>query len=439
VLGALLCGLTPVIYLAQTHFSPLAKPSLWWLRISPAYGPYLIWHGFASGFRAVEQAECRQNLILTLGWSALALGAAAFALTRVWREREEEKGNGGWRKRWREMVHGGRESRQSLGRAWLDVNPFVWLAGRDRQPATLGGLVVGGIVLVWLLCWAVWTSEWPSVPNFFATAILLNYLLLWLTRHTAAQQIGLARRDGAYELLLTTGLSPSDIVWGELESLRWHFQPLAKLILWLDILMMLGGLLARPWNAGALVVYFVFWLGQMIWTWSLGHRMSHVLPVMWASLNCGRPAHALLRASGFKGWWIWFWMLNASNFRHWGHGFQGFPSGSRLQLVLVLFFGLIFLMICLAKRYFPGAGQVDEFRWDPRTKGWLAMRSAFTGGGLYGKRLITEFREIAREPLPDPHDPRFKKWNVLERYPWGWGLARQNLHQRVVGELTKPL
>ncbi len=113
VLGAVLCVLTPAIYVAQSHFSPGASPSLWWLRLSPAYGPHLVWSGFYSGFRAGERVQFWQNLALTLGWSALALAIAVFALNRLWREREAEEGTNGWRERWREFVHGGRGSRSS--------------------------------------------------------------------------------------------------------------------------------------------------------------------------------------------------------------------------------------------------------------------------------------------------------------------------------------
>jgi ABC-type transport system involved in multi-copper enzyme maturation permease subunit len=322
VLGVMLCALMPAIYLTQTHFSLLARPSPWWLCLSPAYGPYLVWRGFGSGFHLAQQAEFWQNLTMTLGWSALALFSAALTLKRVWREREEAEDVGGWRKQWREFVHGNHESRQRLGRLCLDENPFVWLAGRDRQPATLGRLVVGGIVLVWLLCWAIWPAEWPSVPNFFITATLLNIVLGWLARQTAAQEIGLGRRDGTYELLLTTPLDPSDIVWGSLEALRWHFHALSNLVLTLNALMMLGGLVVRPWNTSALVVYFCIWLFVMAWTWNLGHRWSRVLPVMWASLNCGRPAHAVWRTSGFGSagssgfkWWYWIWIWNFYSMR----------------------------------------------------------------------------------------------------------------------------
>ena len=46
-------------------------------------------------------------------------------------------------------------------------------------------------------------------------------------------------------------------------------------------------------------------------------------------------------------------------------------------------------------------------------------------------RLVLEFREIVREPVPDPNDPRFKNWNVRERFPWGWQIVQQQLHERV--------
>ena len=435
VLGALLCVLPPAVYLAQTQFSSGPGLSLWWLRVSPAYGPYLVWSGFGSGFGAGQQAEFWRNLALTSSWAALALGAAAFALTRIWREREAEGQATGWRERWRELAHGRRESRRRLARLWMDVNPFVWLAGRDRQPAALGWSVVGGIVLVWLLCWAAWPARWPSVPNFFLTATLLNSVLAWFTRHTAAQELGQARRDGAYELLLTTPLDPSQIVGGVLEALRWHFQTLANVVLSLNVLMMLGGMATRTWNVGALGVYLSIWLFLLIWTWSLGHFWSRVLPVMWASLNCGRPAHAVWRTSGFNQW-SWIWIL--FNLQSLGSGFQQFPTGSRNEIVIVLICAFIWLMGWLASLFTSRGANIRELRWNPEGMGWTTRRSSLFGKhGACEARLINEFREIVREPLPDPNDPRFKKWNVHDRFPWGLILAQQQLHERLARRATR--
>ena len=132
-----LCVVTPAIYLAQTLLAPGSAPSLWWLRLSPAYGPQLVWRGFRSGFAAGAGGEFWLNLGVTVAWSALCLGAAATALKLLWRDQEEKRGSAGWRGRWNNAVHGTARERCRLGRVWLDANPFVWLAARDRQPAVL--------------------------------------------------------------------------------------------------------------------------------------------------------------------------------------------------------------------------------------------------------------------------------------------------------------
>jgi ABC-type transport system involved in multi-copper enzyme maturation permease subunit len=447
VLGALLCALPPAVYLVESHFSPLARPSLWWLRMSPAYGPFLVGRGFTSGFRASEQAEFWPNLALTVGWAVSALGAAAFALKRVWRERDEEEGISVWRGKWREFVHGGRESRRRLGRAWLDENPFAWLAGRDRQPAMLCWLVIGGIVVAWLLCWAVWPGQWLTAINTFVTALLLNTVLAWLTRFAAAQAVSQGRRDGTYELLLTTPLTPGEIAQGTLVSLRWRFRGVAAFVMSLNVLLMLGGEAARRWTAGALFVYLSLWLCLLAWTWSLGHRWGRMFPVMWASLNCGRPAYAVWRAtgSGASGsrWYLWIWIFNLYNMRNVRLGFQNFPTGSRGEIVFASCFTFIWL-IWLVKGGFASRGKVGDYRWDPGAKDWLPVRSpdlrkpyevsSWMRSDKWGahspvfrpnvqlergcqSRLVAEFREIAREPLPEPNDPGFKKWNVQERFP----------------------
>jgi ABC-type transport system involved in multi-copper enzyme maturation permease subunit len=444
VLGALLCLLPPAIYLAQCHLSSTGNSSLWWLRLSPAYGPYLIWRGLGSGFHAGESAECWQNLALTLMWSALALGGAALTLKRVWREQENEAGTGAWRKWWREFAHGGRESRRRLGRAWLDENPFVWLYGRDWNPAMLCWLVAGGIVLAWLSCWAVWRAEWISVMNFMITAALLNSVLALLTRHAAAQAVGQGRRDGDYELLLTTPLTPAEIVHGTLESLRWRFRAVGNFILTLNALLMLWGLTSRQWTRGALFVYLSLWLFLLTWSWSLGRRWARVLPVMWASLNCGRPAYAVWRSlyvgpSGASRWWYWVWIYNLYTFHIFRQGFGQFPTGTVFELVLAsscLVFWLGWLVASgVAKR---GAHPIYE--WDGRAKVWNAGRSYNSRGNerVCERRLISEFREIVREPLPERNDPRFKKWNAYERFPWGFRPADSTPTYRSYPNLYHP-
>jgi ABC-type transport system involved in multi-copper enzyme maturation permease subunit len=429
ILGGSISLLTAAVYLGQSHFVPQSIPSRDWLIASPAYGPFVVWNGLQTGLSPGKQAELWQNLGVTICWSILALALAAWVLDRIWRDQVSETQKNGWRQKWSDLVHGSFKERTDLALLWLHENPFVWLAGRDRQPAFLGWLVIGGGVVLWLICWGAWRHSWPSVPNFFLSASLMNLALAWLIRYSAARELGRARCDGSYELLLTTPLEPRQIVLGTLEVLRGQFRPLATCVLVLSFAMMLGGLGMRPWSAAALVVYFIAWFVLFSWSWSLGYRITNVLPVMWISLNCGRPALAVWRAAGFSGWSL-FWVF--FNLRHLRVNLGQFPSGSILEIGLVSFFALIWLIAFFGKASTDKGAAVHQMAWDPAARQWRSTKIGRDRAELVAStRLVAEFREIVREPVPDPQDPRFKQWNVRERFPWGWELVQQQLHERL--------
>jgi ABC-type transport system involved in multi-copper enzyme maturation permease subunit len=413
VLLFLLCGVGPLVYLAQSRFSPGATPSSAWLLLSPAYGPFLVWRGLG----ATQVSEFWRNWGMTLAWSGLCLGTAAATLNSLWREREDEFGSAGWRARWQEWLHGNARGRRPLAATWLPVNPFTWLAARDRQPATMAWLVVGGIAGGWLVCWAAWPHRWPSVPNFFLTATLLNLALRWLIYYTAARSLGEARRDGTYELLLTTPLSPSDIVSGQFEALGLHFRRVMRAVLGLEIAMMLAGLAVRNWTGSALFVYGVVWMVLLLWAVDQTRDWQATSLVLWVSLNCGRPAHSVWRTTGLKSW-SWVWVL--INLQFLSSKLPTFPTGSTFEVVFASIVGGLLLLVFLGK--------------------WMMnMGKATHAAKKWEQRLVSEFREIAREPLPDPHDPRFKKWDGRERFPWGWGVVQEQLHERLVRRLNGPV
>jgi hypothetical protein len=246
------------------------------------------------------------------------------------------------------------------------------------------------------------------VPNFFITATLLNSALGWMIRQEAARSIAAPRRDGTYELLLTTPLQPTDVVWGELEALRWHFLPLLRVVMGLEVVMLLAGLVMRTWSSPALAVYLTLWFFLLCWTRNLQRNWRQVLLVMWISLNCGRPAHAVWRSSGLNSWsWIWI-LFNLRNLSGGIPGFPAFPTGSMVEVAFVSGGALIFLIVRLTSRN-RMRDEADRIE----------------------HRLAREFREIVREPLPDPTDPRFKKWDVRERFPWGWELLQHQLYERL--------
>jgi hypothetical protein len=228
---------------------------------------------------------------------------------------------------------------------------------------------------------------WPSAVNFYATATLLIVGMEMLISYAAGQRIGNDRRDGVLELVLTTPLRPEEIVDGQHAALMRLFRPVRATVFGLCILMMLGGLLTRKWSAGALVSYGLVWC-MLLWA-SLRSVRRTVPMSMWIAINSGRPAYAIFR--GQRGWW-WIWMgYNLRNVSGiFGRSTMGFPTGSEVEVVVVCIFSFSVLCIAAAVQMSPNK-----------------MR----------ERLIAEMRSIAREPLPDPHDPRFKKWNVTERLP----------------------
>ena len=342
VLLFLLCGAGPLIYEAQTKFSPGASLSPAWLLVSPAYGPYLAWRGFGT----TPASDFWNNFGVTMAWSGLCLSVAAASLKLLWREREQDFGAVGWRARWQQWMHGYARGRRRLAATTLEANPFVWLAARDPQPAILAWLVVGGMVVVWLGCWAAWPNRWPSVPNFFLTATLFNLALRWIIQYTAARSLGEARRDGSYELLLTTPLDPSDIVSGQFEALRWHFRLVTRTVLVLEFAMMLAGLAGRPWTGSSLYVYGAIWTVLLSWAWSQSWQWWETSLVLWVSLNCARPAYAVWRATGLT-WWCWLWI--PANLQLLFAKLPTFPTGSQGEVWFVSFI-LVMVVVPLSLR-----------------------------------------------------------------------------------------
>jgi ABC-type Na+ efflux pump permease subunit len=244
------------------------------------------------------------------------------------------------------------------------------------------------VLALWLLAWAVWKAQWPSPANLYATAFLLVMLVDMFQLQSPARDIASHRRDGMFELLLTAPLEPREIVDGEIRGLAKQFGPLRKALCALFVVMMLGGLATRPWTWRALVTYFLIW-GLLIMFAGTNRRRS--LPtIMWIALNSGRGAWAVMRSQGRA----WPWLFNMYNFRNafaaFGSGALKFPSGSETEFWVVAA-GAAFAVVIMV---------VAIFEKNP-----------------LHRRLVDEMRAIVQEPVPSPKDPRFRRWNVKERFP----------------------
>jgi len=378
----------PIPYYLGWILSGAAPFSAKWLCLSPAYAPYLV----SNHFGPPGALTFWIALAVNVAWSGVCLGLACFFLNRNWRNDVRGASQSRWRDWLDAWLHGSRAWRAGLRNKLLPVNPFQWLVQQDRQPLLLGGCTIGLICLLWVIGWRTWPRAWPSNANFFVTALVLITTVNWLALFAAARRVGTDRRDGILELLLTTPLSPQEMVDGEIRALEAEFKPLRIAVLGFLVLMMAGGFTMRSWNVFAAITYAAIWCA--LFAWCLSSPKGRILEVMWAALNSGRPVYSMFRWRGNK--WSWYWILFNMGIlgrRPSGGGLGfAFPSGSTVEFTLLCAIG-----IPVGAFYYLGRTVRTELQNNLR------------------RRLMMDMRLIATEPLPDPNDPAFKYWDGVHR------------------------
>jgi hypothetical protein len=364
-----------------------------WLCLSPAYGPYLV----ATNFSGATVATFWTANAITLAWALFFLVLAAILLKYNWRNVLQPVPQTDWRGLLQNWIHGTPAWRISLRENILWQNPYQWLVQRDRRPVLLAYGFIAIITLLWLLAWAAWPHNWPNSATFFLTAIVLLLGIKNLMLHAAARRIGNDRHDGNLELLLTTPLTPEEIADGQLAALRAQFKYARLAILVLFLLMMFGGLLNRTWNALAIMIYLIIWTSIIVAM--LISSVSGLARVMWVALNTARPIHAVTRAQGGSSGWIWI-IFNLRNIRGNFLGTTQFPVGTGTELLFTCIFGF-FILMAFAGRH---SKQLSE--------------------DGYRKLIVRHLHEIAQEPIPNPDDPLFKKWDINQPFRSRVGLPR---------------
>jgi ABC-type Na+ efflux pump permease subunit len=404
-LGVVMCGAAclalPLPYFLGKVVAGVPPFGSRWLCLSPAYGPYLVAKNFAGESPRVFWLASATALI----WAAVAIVVAAIILGRNWRHEVVRGAPEGWRGGWERWLHGSRAWRSALRLRLLPSNPFQWLAEQDRPPLLVAWAWVWAITVVWLMGWGTWPHVWPSPVNFFITALLLVFGLSRIIAYASARRIGLDRRDGVLELLLTTPLSPEQIVDGQSAAIVRQFRPVRLTVLALCVLMMGGGFLTRSWKQDAIISYVLIWC--FFFGWCLLDQKGTMLLPMWIGLNTGRPASAVFRLQQPA----WYWLSIVFNLRNLTRGLVfagGFPSGSYLELFMVtLVFALTILYLTVI-HFFPRFAPANPIR----------------------QLLLSDMRLIARQPAPERHDPRFKKWNVRGRLPMSMSQYVESLPER---------
>lgn len=376
--------LTPLPYNLGITLGGAAPFSSSWLLASPAYAPWIIINSFGTA----NAVDFWPAIACTLLFALINLWIASGVLSRNWRQQLITTGVSGrtFLGRWFHQQETLRKARQ---RIVLSRNPFAWLTRRSPRPIVLAWASVTGVCVLWVLGCVAWPHAWISTMNFLIAALLLMFPAYWIEQATTARQIAEDRRDGTLELLLTTPLTPQEMVEGQASATRAQFQSVRVFIIGLCTAMMITGFFIRPWNEFALISYIILWGFLIVWYGLLTRR--NVPMLMWIALNSGRSTFSVLKAHG--SFWSWAWLLFQlpQAIKSFGNSAVQFPTGTTPELVVILVIGLIMFVV------------------------WLGNRSSYD---YFEDMIVTEIRDIAQEPLPEANDPRFKKWtDVRTRLP----------------------
>lgn len=168
------------------------------------------------------------SLGITLGLALLALAFSSFVTPWVWKDRPPKR-------RWarllafgRSLKYGSRAFRRRFRRRLLDLNPVLWLSGREIAPSAGFMLALG--LLAGLAMWFAsnpWFTRNPNTAMVFPFVVwafctgIMHAALILRVAITAAERFGEDRRSGALELMLSTPMRVRDL-------LRGHWMALAR-------------------------------------------------------------------------------------------------------------------------------------------------------------------------------------------------------------------
>jgi ABC-2 type transporter/Regulator of chromosome condensation (RCC1) repeat len=270
------------------------------------------------------------GLLHSLTWALLA--GASWRLPRAWQDRPAPVKAAAARSFWEMWTHGAAAKRETFRKRLLDLNAFYWLAARPRLKTLHVWTFLGFMVAWWIFGWAMGWHFWfdPSVA--VLTPLLLNCTLKGWVTIEAGQHLAEARRAEAFELLLTTPLTPQEILHGQWLALRRQFfRPLLtvigiELILMSRVSRLAGGSEAvATWLAGIIMlladVIALSWVAMATALTARSHHhailrtVTRVLILPWAFFGlvivCRQLWHELVLGGNWSPSWqfqvgLWF-------------------------------------------------------------------------------------------------------------------------------------
>ncbi len=242
------------IQAADTNYTPNPKP-FWW-----SVG---ILHG--------------------LGW--LFLGLASFIVPRSWQDQPKGTEGAGWRAVWLEWAYGATGARRDFRRRLLDRNALFWLAGRDRLKPVYVWAALAVLAAIWGWLVLEFGNDW-GFTFFGCTAVLNTVLKVWVAS-AAGRRLGEDRKLGSLELILSTPLSVSDIVRGQLLALRRQFFGPLLAVMFAEAVLLVAALRSNDTDAPSIALYNGWWAALTVML--LADLATLAVVAMWVSLTARNP------------------------------------------------------------------------------------------------------------------------------------------------------
>ena len=294
-----------------------------------------------------------------LAWAFLV--EATLAVPHSWQDNPSGALALRWRDHLQRWTFGDAAERRAVRHQLLNQNPFFWLSSRARLRAVSVWAALALAACVWAWGLARLHREWLNPFVYFLTAFFLNGLIKCWFAAEAGRQLAEDRRQGALELLLSTSLTPQDIVRGQRLALERQF--LGPILVTLSALFLfLLATLSEPMDEG----------DHLFWTW-LYLALMIMLVADVAALH-----------------WLGLWRsLTAAN------PLRTLP-GTVLRILVLPWLGL-----ALAAVFFTFWSAVEHRDFSSLTAIhlWLVFGlAADVGFGLWARqRLLSEFRRAAAE------------------------------------------
>jgi len=374
VFVSLLFSLGPGVlaFMLGTSFRGFDDPNMIWpiLIFSPAYGlGHILFAGVP--FMPFPPASFWSSLLLIhlVSWGFLAVSSRV--LPGIWQARSSNSRLEKQRERIEQWAFGAAGERASHRTRLLDINPFLWLVGRERWKPTYVWLYLTAVGGTWLWGWYKYSDIMFDRKTLIPTVLLFQvFLKIWVISE-ACNRLAEDRRSGALELLLSTPLTVRDILRGQWLALYRQFGiPLAG-VLGLEFL-----ILRRSFAPEMVAVNLLLMVADMA---ALGWV------AMWLGLTARNSSRAILGSVGrilILPWGILYAGGMALDLLSRAWRGQPFDPGDRWTLFAWVVIGLTtnfcFAILWARRNLLREFRTVAVGRYQPEKRPWLH--------GLFGRK-----------------------------------------------------